>query len=74
MAINNPDAATKRQIHAIEDSLAKLAKEFSRFNERLRVLRSSIKQAADDVDRVMATSEKVTKRFGEVKRARGKTS
>lgn len=60
------DVETRRQIHVIKDSLAKLAVEFGRFDERMRDLARHIKQAHDDVERVQVTSGKITQRFAQI--------
>jgi DNA recombination protein RmuC len=60
------DVETRRQIHVIKESLARLAVEFGRFNERMRDLARHIKQAHDDVEKVQITSGKISQRFSQI--------
>lgn len=60
------DVETRRQVHVIKESLARLAVEFGRFNERMRDLARHIKQAHDDVEKVQITSGKITQRFAQI--------
>jgi DNA recombination protein RmuC len=60
------DVETRRQVHVIKESLARLAVEFGRFNERMRDLARHIKQAHDDVEKVQITSGKITQRFSQI--------
>ena len=60
------DVETRRQVHVIKESLARLAVEFGRFDERMRDLARHIKQAHDDVEKVQVTSGKITQRFAQI--------
>ena len=60
------DVETRKQIHVIKDSLARLAVEFSRFDERMRELARHIRQAHEDVDKVQVTSSKISQRFAQI--------
>lgn len=60
------DVETRRQVHVIKDSLARLAIEFGRFDERMRELARHIRQAHEDVEKVQVTSSKITQRFAQI--------
>jgi DNA recombination protein RmuC len=60
------DVETRRQVHVIKDSLARLAVEFGRFDERMRELARHIRQAHEDVEKVQVTSSKITQRFAQI--------
>ena len=60
------DVETRRQVHVIKESLARLAVEFGRFDERMRDLARHIKQAHDDVEKVQITSGKISQRFSQI--------
>jgi DNA recombination protein RmuC len=60
------DVETRRQVHVIKDSLARLAVEFSRFDDRMRDLARHIRQAHEDVDKVQVTSSKISQRFAQI--------
>jgi DNA recombination protein RmuC len=60
------DVETRRQVHVIKDALAKLAKEFSRFDERMRKLADHIRQAHEDAERVHVSSTKIAQRFAQI--------
>jgi len=62
------DVETRRQVHIIKDELAKLAKEFSRFDQRMRKLADHIRQAHHDAEEVRVTSDKITRRFEQIER------
>jgi len=63
------DVETRRQIHLIKESLARLAVEFGRFNERMRELARHIRQAHEDVEKVQVTSGKIVQRFTQIESA-----
>jgi DNA recombination protein RmuC len=63
------DVETRRQIHVIKESLARLAVEFSRFDERMKKLADHIRQASDDVDRIQVTGGKITQQFQRIEAA-----
>lgn len=60
------DVETREQIHVIKDSLARLAVEFGRFDDRMRDLAKHIRQAYDDVEKVQVTSGKISQRFRQI--------
>jgi len=60
------DVETRRQVHVIKDALGKLAKDFSRFDERMRKLADHIRQAHEDAERVHVSSVKITQRFAQI--------
>ena len=60
------DVETRRQVHVIKDALAKLAKDFSRFDERMRKLADHIRQAHEDAERVHVSSVRITQRFAQI--------
>jgi DNA recombination protein RmuC len=60
------DVETRRQVHVIKECLARLAVEFSRFDERMRDLARHIRQAHEDVEKVQLTSSKISQRFAQI--------
>jgi DNA recombination protein RmuC len=62
------DVETRRQVHIIKDELAKLAKDFARFDERMRRLADHIRQANDDAQQVQVSSRKISERFASIER------
>ena len=60
------DVETRRQVHVIKDALGKLAKDFSRFDERMRRLADHIRQAHEDAERVHVSSVKIAQRFAQI--------
>lgn len=62
------DVETRRQVHIIKDELGKLAKEFGRFDQRMRKLADHIRQAHQDAEEVRVTSDKITRRFSQIER------
>jgi DNA recombination protein RmuC len=63
------DVETRRQVHVIKDSLARLAVEFGRFDQRMRDLVKHIRQAHEDAEKVQVTSGKITQRFAQIEGA-----
>jgi DNA recombination protein RmuC len=63
------DVETRKQIHVIKESLARLAVEFGRFDERMKKLADHIRQASDDVDRIQVTGGKITQQFQRIEAA-----
>jgi DNA recombination protein RmuC len=63
------DAATREQVHIIQEHLGFLAKDFERFEERMDALAKHIKQAHDDVDNVNISAKKIASRFQKIERA-----
>ncbi|MEW5967367.1 MAG: DNA recombination protein RmuC [Pseudomonadota bacterium] len=62
------DSETRRMAHVIKDELGKLAKDFARFDERMKKLASHIEQANKDVSDVRISSDKIAKRFQQIER------
>src|SRR5262249_26672919 len=62
------DVETRRQVHIIKDELAKLGKEFARFDQRMRRLADHIRQAHEDAEEVRITSDKISRRFSQIER------
>lgn len=62
------DSETRRMAHVIKDELSKLAKDFARFDERMKKLASHIEQASKDVSDVRISSDKISKRFAQIER------
>jgi DNA recombination protein RmuC len=60
------DVETRRQVHVIKDALGKLAKDFARFDERMRKLADHIRQAHEDAERVHTSSVKIAQRFAQI--------
>jgi len=62
------DSETRRMAHVIKDELGKLAKDFARFDERMKKLASHIEQANKDVGEVRISSDKISRRFQQIER------
>jgi DNA recombination protein RmuC len=62
------DSETRRMAHVIKDELAKLAKDFARFDDRMKKLASHIEQANKDVSEVRISSDKISRRFQQIER------
>jgi DNA recombination protein RmuC len=62
------DAATRKQIHIIQEHLVMLNKDFQRFRERMDKLAKHIKQAHEDVEDVHTSSRKISQRFNHIER------
>lgn len=62
------DSETRRMAHVIKDELGKLARDFARFDERMKKLAAHIDQASRDVGEVRISSEKITRRFAQIER------
>jgi len=63
------DVETRRHIHVIKEELAKLAADFSRFDERMRKLADHIRQAHQDAEDVQVSSRKISQRFQQIEAA-----
>jgi DNA recombination protein RmuC len=63
------DVETRKQIHVIKEALARLAVEFSRFDDRLRKLADHIRQAHEDAERIQITGGKITQQFQRIESA-----
>lgn len=62
------DAATRKQVHIIQEHLGKLSKDFERFQKRMTDLATHIRQANDDVAEVSISARKITSRFEKIER------
>ena len=62
------DAATRKQVHLIQQHLTLLSKDFSRFEERMNHLAKHIQQAQQDVEEVHQSSKKITSRFSKIEK------
>jgi len=62
------DAATRKQIHIIQEHLGALGKDFDRFQERMDKLAKHIKQAHEDAEDVHTSSKKITSRFNKIEK------
>ena len=57
------DAATREQVHLIQEHLKILGKDFERFSERMTKLAIHIRQANKDVDDIHISAKKISSRF-----------
>lgn len=62
------DAATRKQVHIIQQHLVELAKDFGRFEKRMDELARHIEKAHQDVDSVKISSQKITSRFQKIEK------
>lgn len=60
------DAATRKQVHIIQDHLRYLAADFGRFEKRMDALAKHIEQAHTDVNEVQTSASKITSRFNKI--------
>jgi DNA recombination protein RmuC len=60
------DVETRKQIHVIKEALARLAKDFVLFDERMKKLADHIRLANKDVDEIQVSSRKITQRFEQI--------
>ena len=60
------DAATRKQIHIIQEHLVVLSQDFGRFQQRMDKLATHIDQANRDVLDVNKSARKITSRFGKI--------
>lgn len=63
------DAATRKQVHEIQQHLRLLANDFERFQMRMDNLAKRIAQAHTDVEQVHISSRKITQRFVQIDKA-----
>ncbi len=57
------DAATRKQVHIIQEHLVQLGRDFERFQKRIDNLAKHIHMAHQDVEEVHKSSKKLTSRF-----------
>ena len=62
------DAATRKQVHIIQEHLVMLNKDFQRFQKRMSKLAAHIKQAHEDVEDVHTSSKKISQRFSRIEK------
>jgi DNA recombination protein RmuC len=62
------DAATRKQVHIIQEHLGYLSKDFMRFQKRMDNLARHIDQAQVDVKEVRTSADKITQRFTQIER------
>ena len=62
------DAATREQVHVIQEHLGQLAVDFDRFRERMDKLALHIRQANDDVEKVNISAGKISSHFKKIER------
>jgi len=62
------DVATRKQVHIIQEHLGFLAKDFSRFEDRMDKLAKHIEQANKDVTDVQTSAKKITSRFTKIEK------
>jgi DNA recombination protein RmuC len=60
------DIETREQVHVIKHELARLGKDFVRFDERMKKLADHIRQANQDVEEVHVSSRKISQRFARI--------
>lgn len=62
------DAATREQVHIIQDHLRALSKDFDRFKNRMDNLAKHIGQAHQDVSEVNISARKISNRFEKIEK------
>lgn len=62
------DVETRRQVHVIKDELAKLGKDFGRFEQRMKKLADHIRMAHQDAEEVRVSSDKIVRRFTQIEK------
>lgn len=62
------DAATRKQVHIIQEHLVALSKDFERFQTRMDSLANRIRMAHDDVDKVNTSARKISSRFNKIEK------
>lgn len=62
------DAATRKQVHIIQNHLHALALDFGRFEKRMDALAKHIEQANNDVNDVRTSANKITSRFNKIEK------
>ena len=62
------DAATRQQVHIIQEHLAMLSQDFGRFQQRMDKLATHIDQANRDVLDVNKSAKKITSRFTKIEK------
>lgn len=62
------DAATRKQVHIIQEHLIALGQDFERFQERMDALHKHIELAQKDAEAVKVSSRKITSRFNKIEK------
>jgi DNA recombination protein RmuC len=62
------DAATREQVHIIQEHLGMLSTDFGRFQKRMDDLEKHISMAHKDVEDVNRSAKKITSRFEKIER------
>ncbi len=62
------DAATRQQVHVIQEHLSYLGKDFERFEKRMTALGRHIEQTHEDVKQVNISARKITNRFTQIEK------
>ena len=62
------DAATRKQVHAIQEHLVYLAKDFARFQERMDNLANNIEKANNNIKDAQTSARKITSRFDKIEK------
>ena len=62
------DAATRKQVHLIQEHLVGLSKDFGRFKKRMDNLSNHIRMANDDVKEVNTSAKKISSRFEKIEK------
>lgn len=62
------DDATRKQVHIIQEHLARLGVDFARFQKRMDNLSRHITQAHQDVEDIHKSSRKITQRFNKIEK------
>ncbi len=62
------DAATRQQVHIIQEHLVALSQDFGRFQQRMDKLATHIDQANRDVADVNKSARKITSRFTKIEK------
>ena len=62
------DAATRKQVHLIQEHLVGLSKDFDRFRKRMDNLSNHIRMANDDVKEVNTSAKKISSRFEKIEK------
>ncbi len=60
------DAATRKQIHIIQEHLVALSDDFGRFTTRMKKLADHIRMAHEDAGQVQTSARKITSRFEKI--------
>lgn len=60
------DAATRQQVHVIQEHLRLLSQDFTRFEKRMDNLSRHIQQAHVDIEEVHTSAQKISKRFQQI--------